>query len=107
MLPLFLYLAKKEVITYARVVSLLCKNPADLLSIPKGSINIGNDADFIVVNLKNETRIKSFNLHYKCGWSIFDGWKAIFPSSLFIRGERVVGNNEILIKKGYGKFVGD
>ena len=106
MFPLFLFLAKKDVISYQRVISLLCKRPAELLGVPKGSIEVGFDADFIIVNLKEETKIKSENLHSKCGWTPFENWQAIFPTSLFIRGERVISDNEILVKHGFGRFVG-
>lgn len=107
MFPLFLFLAKKEIISYQRVMYLLCKRPAELLNIPKGLIKVGYDADFIVVNLKKEKRIKSGNLHSKCGWSPFDDWCAVFPSSLFIRGEKIIEDNEIVVKRGFGRFVGD
>jgi dihydroorotase len=107
MYPLFLFLAKKEVLSYQRMIYLLCKRPAELLGIPKGSIKVGYDADFIVVNFKNDTKIKSVNLHSKCGWSPFEDWWAIFPSSLYIRGEKVIEDNEIVVKRGFGKFVGE
>ena len=45
MLPLFLFLAKKEVISFSKVLSLVCEKPAKLLDVPKGLIKIGKDAD--------------------------------------------------------------
>ena len=104
--PLFLYLAKKEVISFQRLISLLCVKPANLLGIPKGRLDRGSDADFLVVDLKNESRIKSENLHSRCGWTPFEDWSAIFPKAVFIRGEKVIQGNEIQVKKGFGKFVG-
>ena len=71
----------------------------------KGNIDVGYDADFIVVDLDNECRIKSENLHSKCGWSPFEDWPAIFPEALFIRGEKFIQENEIQVKQGLGKFV--
>lgn len=107
MYPLFLFLAKKDLISFQRLIYLICKRPAELLNIPKGLIKVGYDADFIVVDMKNETRIKSENLHSKCGWSPFENWRAIFPSTLFIRGEKVIEDNEILVKRGFGRFIGE
>jgi dihydroorotase len=104
--PLFLYLAKKEVISFQRLISLLCVKPANLLGIPKGRLDKGSDADFLVVDLKNESRIKSENLHSRCGWTPFEDWPAIFPETVFIRGEKVIHGNEIQVKQGFGKFVG-
>jgi dihydroorotase len=107
MLPLFLFFAKKEVIPFSKVISLLCEKPADLLNVPKGYIQIGKDADLIVVDIKKEAKIKSESLHSKCKWSTFEGWEAIFPTHVFIRGENVIEDNEIQVSQGFGRFVGE
>jgi dihydroorotase len=106
MYPLFLYLVKKEVLSFQRLISLLCVNPSNLLNIPKGRIEVGCDADFIIVDLKEECRIKSDKLHSRCGWSPFEDWPAIFPECVFIRGEKIIEDNEIQVKQGFGEFVG-
>jgi len=106
MYPLFLYMAKKEVLTFQRLTSLLCSRPADLLGVSKGRIETGYDADFIVVDLKQEEKIQSENLHSRCGWSPFEDWPAIFPEAVFVRGEKLIEENEIQVKQGYGQFVG-
>ena len=106
MYPLFLHLAKNEVVSFQRIISLLCQRPAELLNIPKGKIEVGRDADLIVVDLKDETRIKSDNLHSKCGWTPFEDWSAIFPTHVFVRGEKVIEDNEIQVSQGFGRFVG-
>jgi len=107
MLPLFLFLAKKEVISFSKVISLICEKPAELLNIPKGHIQIGKDADLIVVDIKKVTKIKSESLHSKCRWSAFEDWRTIFPTHVFIRGENVIEGNEIQVSQGFGKFVGE
>ncbi|HDQ16077.1 MAG TPA: amidohydrolase, partial [Bacteroidetes bacterium] len=106
MYPIFLYLAKKEQITFQRLISLLCNRPAEILNIPKGKIQVGYDADFIIADLKNECKIKSEKLHYKCEWTPFEDWPAIFPETVFIRGEKVIDDYEIQVKQGFGNFVG-
>lgn len=106
MYPLFLYLAKKEFLTYQRVVSALCTHPAELIGVSKGRIEKGFDADFIVVNLKDERRIKSDDLHSKCGWTPFEDWPGVFPENVFIRGEKVIEDYEIQVNPGFGMFVG-
>ena len=107
MFPLFLFLAKKEFVSFSKVISLLCENPARLHGIAKGSIKIGNDADLIIVDIKKVTKVKSENLHSKCRWSAFENWNAIFPSHVFIRGKKVIEDNEIQVSQGFGKFVGE
>jgi len=104
MLPLFLYLAKKEKVYLSRLISLICENPAELLGISKGRIEVGRDADLLIIDLRNEVKIKSENLHSKCGWTPFENWNAIFPSLVFVRGEKVIESNEIQVSQGFGKF---
>ena len=107
MYPLFLYLAKKGVTSYQRIISLLCMRPAQLLQINKGRIAEGYDADFIVVDQKEDDfRIKSDKLHSKCQWSPFEDWSAVFPSHVFVRGEKLIEDHEIQVKQGFGRFVG-
>ena len=61
----------------------------------------------MLIDIKKETKIKSENLHSKCGWSAFEDWKAIFPKNVFIRGENVIEDNEIQVSQGFGRFVGE
>lgn len=105
--PLFLYFAKKEILSFSRLVSLFCENPSNLLGIAKGKIEIGRDADLLVVDMKEESKINSDILHSKCGWTLFEEWPAIFPSHVFVRGEKLIEDHEIQVKKGFGKFVGE
>jgi len=107
MYPLFLYLAKKGVISFNCVISSICSRPAEIVGISKGLLKKDFDADFIVVDLKNITRIKSSDLHSKCGWTPFENWPAIFPESVFIRGEKLIDEKEIQSSPGYGNFVGE
>jgi dihydroorotase len=104
--PIMLFLAKKDVISFQRVISLLCERPAELLNIPKGRFDVGSDADFVVVDLKDDCKIKSENLHSKCGWTPFEDWSAIFPTHVFVRGEKLIEDNGIQVSQGFGKFVG-
>jgi len=105
--PIFLFLAKKEVIPFQRIISLICERPAELLGISKGRIEVGRDADFIVIDLKDDCRIKSDNLHSKCGWTPFEDWSAIFPTHVFIRGEKLIEDHEIQVNQGFGSCIGD
>jgi len=103
--PMFLYLAKKEKISFGRLISLFCENPAEIVNVPKGKLEIGKDADFIVIDYRDESKVKSENLHSKCGWSPFEGWPAIFPTHVFVRGEKLIEEHEMLGNQGFGRFV--
>jgi dihydroorotase len=105
-LPLFLSLVKKRRIPLSRLVNLFCERPAEIFKIKKGKISIGNDADLIIIKLE-EKKIKSEELHSKCGWSPFEGMDAIFPTNAFLRGERIIEDGEFVGEKGYGKFIGE
>lgn len=105
MIPLFLSLAKHGHITFSRLVHLCSTHPADLVRIPKGRILPGNDADFMIIDLRNETRINSASLHSKAGWSPFEGWNAIFPTHLFLRGRHIIDKTELMESPGIGRHV--
>jgi len=105
--PLFLYMAKEGVLTFQKLISLLCERPAELLGVNKGKIEIGKDADIIVIDIKEECKIKSKNLHSKCEWSPFEGWPAIFPTHVFVRGEKLIEDHEMTRSQGFGRFVGE
>ena len=106
MYPLLLTAIKTEQITLATLLKLLCERPAQLINLPKGKIEVGRDADFIVVDMKKTETIAAEKLHSKCGWTPFEGFQGIFPSMVFIRGERVIDDHQMLVKQGFGKFVG-
>jgi dihydroorotase len=106
MYPLLLTAMKKEQIKLSALLTLLCERPAQLLNLPKGKIEVGRDADFIIVDLNKTETIKAEKLHSKCGWTPFEGFPAIFPSMIFIRGEKVMEDHQMFVKQGFGKFVG-
>ena len=77
-----------------------------MFGVPKGKIETGMDADLLIIDFKNISKVKAVNLHYKCGWTPFEDFKAIFPKHLFIRGENIIRDGDIIIKKGFGNFIG-
>jgi dihydroorotase len=106
MYPVFLSAMKNRQITLDNLLRLLCERPAQILGLPKGKIEVGRDADLIVVDMKKTEPIRAENLHSKCGWTPFEGLPAIFPSMMFIRGELVRDAQELLVKPGFGTCVG-
>jgi dihydroorotase len=106
MYPVLLTALKKEQITLSTLLVLLCERPAQLLNIPKGKLQAGYDADFVVVDMKKTETIIGENLHSKCGWTPFEGFQGIFPSLVFIRGEKIIEDRQMLVKPGFGTCVG-
>ena len=105
MYPLYLALAERQQISYPRIISLLCEKPSQLLSISKGFISKGYDADIVVVDRKNIEQINNETLHSKSECSPFEGFSALFPSLVFIRGNKVIEEKEQLVSNGYGSMV--
>lgn len=101
-LPLFLRLVKQNRLPLHRMIEVLAKKPAELFNINKGDIKVGNDADLVITDLKEE---KITHLHQKCGWSPYMGKKAIFPHTVFIRGIKVIDEKEFVGTKGMGKRI--
>lgn len=66
----------KRGVPLARIVALLCENPARIMGLGhrKGAIAPGFDADLAVVDLKATTRIENANVVSGAGFSIYDGW---------------------------------
>ena len=102
--PIFLYLMKYEKIPLQRMVQVLMEKPAQLLSLKKGKIEVGYDADLIAVNLSDVRKIKGEDLHYKCGWTPYEGFKAIFPHTVILRGENIIEDYE-MVGERMGHFV--
>lgn len=104
--PLLLYNMKKEVISLSKTLEVFCEKPAEIFGLKKGKFQPGYDADFIVVDLKQERRIKAESLHSKCMWTPFENFMAIFPSYTFVRGIPVIEEFEFVGERGFGEFVG-
>ena len=106
MYPLLLTAIKKEQITLSTLLNLLCERPAQLINLPKGKIEVGRDADFIVVDMKKTETITAEKLHSKCGWTPFEGFQGIFPYMVYIRGEKVIDDHQMIVKQGFGNCIG-
>jgi len=67
----FVYLGK---ISIEKVVEKMCHAPARLFGIKdRGFIEPGLKADLVLVDMDQEWTVAHKNIHYKCGWSPFEG----------------------------------
>jgi dihydroorotase len=105
MYPLFLAKVKKGCMNMNTLVSLLCERPAQIMNLSKGKIEIGKDADFMVIDYKKTTKINAENLHSKCKWTAYEGFPAIFPSDVYLRGRKIVDDFQLVEKPGSGSHV--
>jgi len=94
--PLVLALFKKGNISLAGMVSLLMENPARICRVNKGYIAAGYDADFISVDFNDSRKIRGEDLHSRAGWTPFEGYEGIFPKEVYLRGELLAQEGEIV-----------
>lgn len=84
-----------------RVVDAVTVGPANLLGLKdRAVLEPGMRADFAVYDLRQPTKVDSSELHSKCGWSPYDGLKAVFPTHTFLAGKAVVQDGQLVGKPG-------
>lgn len=88
--PLMMALARKEKLGLDILIKAACEKPAELFGLNKGAIEEGKDADLLVIDPRMVTPINARKLHSKCGWTPFEGYEAIFPQAVFLRGQLLV-----------------
>lgn len=88
-LPLMLTAAQQGRCTLAQVMGWMCELPPRLYGIPyKGRIEVGYDADLILVDLDRPRLVKREDLETKCGWSPFEGWSLVgWPQWVWVNGQ--------------------
>ena len=70
----------------------------------KGLIEVGMDADIILVDMDMEKAMTEEEVRAKCGWSPYVGRKLKgWPVMTMVRGEIVARDFEIIGKKGFGR----
>ena len=106
MLPLLLNEVSKKNITIFRLTNLLSSNPTKIFGIKnKGMIKEGYDADLVVFDISKKRRIRSEDLHSKCGWSTYEGMYGIFPEAVYSIGEKIIEGDNLLCGAGRGANV--
>lgn len=105
MYPLLLNSVSMGRISLNTLVEMIAVRPGEYLSVKKGRIEEGYDADLINVDLRDIVEIDRDDLHSKCGWSPFEGFKGIFPKSVISRGETIVDDYEFIGEKGRGIYI--
>lgn len=99
-LPLLLTAVAQNRLTLDDVLRLCHDSPAKIFGI------VQNPETKIVVDLQSEYEIKNENLHTKCKWSPFDGWKVKGKvTQAFLRGKKVYEDGEILTQAGSGMLL--
>lgn len=106
-MPVLLDAAASGRISYERLVRLYAENPADAygLSPQKGRLEVGADADLIVVDPVIQWTIAASDLRSKAGWSPFEGRTITGRvQSTFLRG-RLIADRGTVGDPAAGAFI--
>lgn len=95
-------------ISLGRVADLLCANPARRMGLEsKGSIEVGKDADFAIVDLHQEWQVREDEGYSDAGYSIYDSWR--FKGKVrrtIVRGSIVFADDALVPSAvGTGRYV--
>lgn len=72
----------------------------------KGAIQIGSDADLVVIDPKLKKIITAKELHENVDYTPFEGIEIVgCPVMTISQGEVIVENNKFVGEKGRGKFI--
>ncbi len=75
-LPVMLTAVAQGRCTLAQVVRWMSWAPAQAYGIPKkGAIQLGYDADLVLVDLHSYREVRRQDVLSKCGWNPFEGWQ--------------------------------
>lgn len=93
-LAVMLTQAKQGKCTVAQVSHWMSTAVAQGYGIPnKGKIEVGYDADLVLVDLNNYHPVLREELQTKCGWSPFEGWNLTGWAQVTIVGGQIVFNH--------------
>lgn len=72
----------------------------------KGTIMPGSDADFTIIDLDLEKKVKVEDMKSEADWSLYEGWNLKgWPVMTIVRGEVVMTDGEVRGQPGYGVFL--
>jgi dihydroorotase (multifunctional complex type) len=95
-------------ISLEMVVQLVCENPAHLYGMwpRKGNLEVGADADLVLVDMSQSVTLKNDQMHSKAGWTPYDGMAVQgVPVATYVGGSLVASEGQIVADPGVGKFL--
>jgi dihydroorotase-like cyclic amidohydrolase len=107
-LPVMLDCVSRGMLSIERLVQTFSETPAKIARLypRKGNLQIGADADFVIVDMKKEMIIKADLLHSKQKYGLFEDRKCKgWPVTTIVRGNVVAHDGEVIAKPGYGIFL--
>lgn len=107
-LSVFLNEVNNGKLELGQLVRVASTNPARMIGVypKKGTIQVGSDADLVVVDMKAEKILSDKGVYSKVGWTPYDGRSVKgVPVMTIRRGEIIMKDGEVVGKPGSGEFV--
>ena len=93
--PIMMDMVKKGKMSIQQLVRMSSTAPAEAFGINKGTIEKGRDADLMIFDMRLAGKVRTRDMRSKCGYTPYDGWDAVFPDTVIIRGETQLKGGEI------------
>lgn len=107
-LPLFLDQVHAGRLSLERLVEIFSTTPAKLFNLypRKGAIQVGSDADLVVVDPHKRQVLRNEDMLSKCGWSSWDG-REVTGATLhtLVRGVFVYRDGKVVGQPGHGEHI--
>ncbi len=107
-LPIMLDHVNKGEVTLNRVVECMCEKPAEIFGLAprKGLIEVGADADLVVLDMDREWTVTHEEMYSKTKYTPYNGFKLKGkPVMTIVMGEVIMDDGKIVGKPGAGKLV--
>jgi allantoinase len=98
----------KRRISLSTLQRVCCENPAKIFGMypKKGVIRKGADADLVIVDLKVKRKVRAEDLHYRVGWTPYEGWTLKgWPTMTMRRGEILYQDEQVVGRPGSAEFL--
>jgi dihydroorotase len=107
-LRLMLTEVNKGRLTMERIVEMTSSNPAKLTGFygKKGAIQVGADADLVVLDMNHEETLRAEHSHYRCGWMPSEDFETKGrPVKTILRGRVIMEDGNVTAEKGSGQLL--
>ena len=107
-LKLFLTAVNEGKLTLDKLVRITSYNPARIFGVlpRKGVIQVGSDADLVIVDMNKEETITNETTYTRVGWTPYHGRKVKgVPVYTIVRGMVVMQDGKVVGKPGDGEFI--
>ena len=110
MLPLLLTRINDGTLSIARLVAATAENVARIFGLypQKGTVQVGSDADLVIVDMQQEATIDVQRMYTKqrATARLFDGWRVRgVPVLTLVRGRVVMRDGVVVGQPGYGRLI--